>query len=90
VQLQPQVNANISSALAVAEAVEVFEAIQNRGWNCGASNGEGLSRVLAQVLYPKRLGQPDEFAALALAIIDNDYLNGEVIRLDGGIRMQPK
>jgi NAD(P)-dependent dehydrogenase (short-subunit alcohol dehydrogenase family) len=42
------------------------------------------------VVYPKRLGQPDEFAKLVMAIIDNDYLNGEVIRLDGAIRMQPK
>jgi NAD(P)-dependent dehydrogenase (short-subunit alcohol dehydrogenase family) len=42
------------------------------------------------VVFPKRLGQPDEFARLALAIVDNDYLNGEVIRLDGAIRMQPK
>jgi NAD(P)-dependent dehydrogenase (short-subunit alcohol dehydrogenase family) len=42
------------------------------------------------VVYPKRLGQPDEFARMAMAIVDNDYLNGEVIRLDGAIRMQPK
>jgi NAD(P)-dependent dehydrogenase (short-subunit alcohol dehydrogenase family) len=42
------------------------------------------------VVFPKRLGYPDEFAQLALAIVDNDYLNGEVIRLDGAIRMQPK
>ncbi|HWC68964.1 MAG TPA: SDR family NAD(P)-dependent oxidoreductase [Acidimicrobiales bacterium] len=44
----------------------------------------------ASVVNPKRLGDPDEFARLALAIVDNDYLNGEVIRLDGAIRMQPK
>ena len=42
------------------------------------------------VLYPKRLGVPDEFAVLVMAIVDNGYLNGETIRLDGGIRMQPK
>jgi hypothetical protein len=42
------------------------------------------------VLYPKRLGVPDEYAALVMAIVDNGYLNGETIRLDGGIRMQPK
>ena len=42
------------------------------------------------VVYPKRLGEPDEFAKMAMAIVDNDYLNGEVIRLDGAIRMQPK
>ena len=39
------------------------------------------------VPYPKRLGNPNEFAKLVLHIIDNAYLNGEVIRLDGAIRM---
>lgn len=39
------------------------------------------------VPYPKRLGDPNEFAKLVLHIIDNGYLNGEVIRLDGAIRM---
>ncbi len=43
-----------------------------------------------QVLFPKRLGRPEEFAALAHHLITNDYLNGETIRLDGGIRMAPK
>jgi NAD(P)-dependent dehydrogenase (short-subunit alcohol dehydrogenase family) len=42
------------------------------------------------VLFPKRLGVPEEFAALALHIVENGYLNGEVIRLDGGLRMPPK
>ncbi len=41
--------------LVVAEEVEVFEAAQNQGWDCGASNGEGLSRVLATELYPAEL-----------------------------------
>lgn len=41
----------------------------------------------ASVPYPKRLGAPDEFAKLVAHIIDNAYLNGEVIRLDGAIRM---
>lgn len=41
----------------------------------------------SSVPYPKRLGAPQEFAKLALHIIDNAYLNGEVIRLDGAIRM---
>lgn len=40
--------------------------------------------------HPRRMGQPDEFARLAMAIIDNPMLNGETIRLDGAIRMQPK
>jgi 3-hydroxyacyl-CoA dehydrogenase/3-hydroxy-2-methylbutyryl-CoA dehydrogenase len=43
-----------------------------------------------QVPFPSRLGQPDEYAALALHIIDNQMLNGETIRLDGAIRMQPR
>lgn len=43
-----------------------------------------------QVPFPKRLGQPDEFGALACHIIANAMLNGETIRLDGAIRMQPR
>ena len=43
-----------------------------------------------QVPYPQRLGRPDEYAALAMSIIENGYLNGETIRLDGAIRMAPK
>ena len=43
----------------------------------------------ASVPHPSRLGQPAEFAALVRSIVDNDYLNGEVIRLDGALRMAP-
>jgi len=43
-----------------------------------------------QVPYPSRLGAPDEYARLVLAIADNGYLNGETIRLDGAIRMAPR
>ncbi|HVT58616.1 MAG TPA: hypothetical protein VHR45_09460 [Thermoanaerobaculia bacterium] len=46
------INEDFTSALVVAEVVEVFQALQGGGWNCGASNGEGLSRVLAEELYP--------------------------------------
>jgi NAD(P)-dependent dehydrogenase (short-subunit alcohol dehydrogenase family) len=50
-----------------------------------------LKRSLgAQVPHPSRLGDPAEFAALALHIIENPMLNGEVIRLDGAIRMAPR
>lgn len=42
------------------------------------------------VLFPKRLGQPAEYGRLVVQIASNPYLNGEVIRLDGGIRMPPK
>jgi NAD(P)-dependent dehydrogenase (short-subunit alcohol dehydrogenase family) len=51
---------------------------------------EVLDALAKSVLYPKRLGKPAEIAHLALAIIENDYLNGETIRADGGIRMQPR
>ena len=46
--------------------------------------------LIEMTQFPKRLGNPDEFAMLATQIIENPFLNGETIRLDGGIRMQPK
>jgi 3-hydroxyacyl-CoA dehydrogenase / 3-hydroxy-2-methylbutyryl-CoA dehydrogenase len=42
------------------------------------------------VLFPRRLGEPQEIARVAEMLIENDYMNGETIRMDGGIRMQPK
>jgi NAD(P)-dependent dehydrogenase (short-subunit alcohol dehydrogenase family) len=48
---------------------------------------DGLGK---QVPNPSRLGQPDEFAALATHIVENPYLNGETIRLDGAIRMSAR
>jgi NAD(P)-dependent dehydrogenase (short-subunit alcohol dehydrogenase family) len=56
----------------------------------GMLPAEAKKALGESVVYPKRLGHPDEFAKMAMAIVDNDYLNGEVIRLDGAIRMQPK
>ena len=44
----------------------------------------------AQVPHPSRLGNPDEYAALAMHIVENAMLNGETIRLDGAIRMAPR
>ena len=44
----------------------------------------------AGVLFPKRMGQPEEVASLAAEIFRNSYVNAETIRLDGGIRMPPK
>jgi NAD(P)-dependent dehydrogenase (short-subunit alcohol dehydrogenase family) len=44
----------------------------------------------ASVPFPKRLGEPREFAALVMHCIHNSYLNGEVIRLDGALRMAPR
>ena len=46
--------------------------------------------LAATVPHPSRLGQPAEFAALVQHIIENDYLNGEVIRLDASLRMAPR
>ncbi len=46
--------------------------------------------LAAQVPFPKRLGQPEEYARLALFMVENPYLNGEAIRLDGAIRMAPR
>ena len=46
--------------------------------------------LAAQVPFPPRLGRPQEYAALALAMIENGYFNGECVRLDGAIRMAPR
>jgi NAD(P)-dependent dehydrogenase (short-subunit alcohol dehydrogenase family) len=46
--------------------------------------------LAASIPFPKRLGTPEEFARLALHIVDNVQLNGEVIRLDGALRMAPR
>lgn len=46
--------------------------------------------LAAAIPNPPRLGKPEEFAALVRSMIENDYLNGEVVRLDGALRMQAK
>ena len=48
------------------------------------------ARLQVGVLFPKRLGNSHEFATLAGELLSNSYMNAESIRLDGGIRMQPK
>jgi len=56
-----------------------------------AGMSEELQKSLgAQVPFPPRLGRPAEFADLVMAIAGNPMLNGETIRLDGAIRMQPR
>jgi NAD(P)-dependent dehydrogenase (short-subunit alcohol dehydrogenase family) len=47
-------------------------------------------KLKRDVLYPKRLGTADEFASMACELLSNSYMNAEVIRVDGGVRMQPK
>ncbi|MBP0111813.1 SDR family NAD(P)-dependent oxidoreductase [Bradyrhizobium vignae] len=51
---------------------------------------EAQDSLAAAIPFPRRLGNADEFAALALHMVENAYLNGEVVRLDGSLRMAPK
>jgi NAD(P)-dependent dehydrogenase (short-subunit alcohol dehydrogenase family) len=51
---------------------------------------EFKARLVAPVVFPKRMGRPDEFGHLVRSLIENDYMNAEVVRFDGGIRFQPK
>lgn len=51
---------------------------------------EAQDSLAAAIPFPRRLGQADEFASLAAHMIDNPYLNGEVVRLDGALRMAPR
>ncbi len=56
----------------------------------GELNAEVTAALTASIPFPARLGRPPEFARLVLSIVDNPFLNGEVIRLDGAQRMPPK
>jgi NAD(P)-dependent dehydrogenase (short-subunit alcohol dehydrogenase family) len=56
----------------------------------GSLPEEAQKSLGTQVPHPARLGNPDEYGALAVHIIENPMLNGEVIRLDGAIRMAPR
>ncbi|GLY27200.1 SDR family oxidoreductase [Kineosporia sp. NBRC 101731] len=51
---------------------------------------EYLAGLAAAVPFPQRLARPDEYAKLALMLIDHDYINGETVRMDGAIRMPPR
>jgi NAD(P)-dependent dehydrogenase (short-subunit alcohol dehydrogenase family) len=42
------------------------------------------------VPFPKRLGTPDDYASLVMELVRNGYMNGETIRMDGGLRMPPR
>jgi NAD(P)-dependent dehydrogenase (short-subunit alcohol dehydrogenase family) len=55
-----------------------------------SASDETKAALGASVPFPKRMGDPDEFGALVQHICENGYLNGEVIRLDGAIRMPPR
>ncbi|MGY1835185.1 SDR family NAD(P)-dependent oxidoreductase [Blastococcus sp. SYSU DS0510] len=56
----------------------------------GSLPEEARAALSAGIPFPKRLGRPSDFAELALAIVENGYLNGEVIRMDGALRMAPR
>jgi NAD(P)-dependent dehydrogenase (short-subunit alcohol dehydrogenase family) len=51
---------------------------------------EQRQALAANIPFPTRLGEPDDFARLAIAMVENAYLNGETVRLDGALRMPPK
>ncbi len=51
---------------------------------------EARQALAVGIPFPSRLGQPDDFARLALHMVENSYLNGETVRLDGALRMPPK
>lgn len=56
----------------------------------GMSEEQATEYFAKGVPFPKRMGRPEEYAKLALSIVDNDYLNGETVRLDGALRFGPK
>ena len=56
----------------------------------GALPQEARDELGHAIPFPQRLGRPDEFASLAIQIVENPMLNGEVIRLDGALRMPPR
>jgi NAD(P)-dependent dehydrogenase (short-subunit alcohol dehydrogenase family) len=59
-------------------------------YGTGQASEDLKATLAAPVVFPKRMGTADEFAHLVQALIENDYMNAEVIRFDGGIRFQPK
>lgn len=56
----------------------------------GALKEEVRAALSKDVVFPKRLGEPADYAAFVMSIVENGYLNGETIRLDGALRMPPK
>jgi NAD(P)-dependent dehydrogenase (short-subunit alcohol dehydrogenase family) len=59
-------------------------------YGAGPESDDFKAKLTAPVVFPRRMGRASEFARLVRALAENDYLNAEVIRLDGGIRFQPK
>jgi len=59
-------------------------------YGTGPGSDEFKAKLVAPIVFPKRMGTAAEFAQLVRSLIENDYMNAEVIRFDGGIRFQPK
>jgi NAD(P)-dependent dehydrogenase (short-subunit alcohol dehydrogenase family) len=59
-------------------------------YGAGPASDDFKAKLVAPVVFPKRMGSAAEFAQLVRSLIENDYMNAEVIRFDGGIRFQPK
>jgi NAD(P)-dependent dehydrogenase (short-subunit alcohol dehydrogenase family) len=59
-------------------------------YGTGPAAEEFRAKMVAPIVFPKRMGTAAEFAHLVRALIDNDYMNAEVVRFDAGIRFQPK
>jgi NAD(P)-dependent dehydrogenase (short-subunit alcohol dehydrogenase family) len=59
-------------------------------YGTGPASEDFKARLSAPIVFPKRMGTAAEFARLVRALIENDYMNAEVVRFDGGIRFQPK
>ncbi|MFP4513690.1 MAG: SDR family NAD(P)-dependent oxidoreductase [Acidimicrobiales bacterium] len=59
-------------------------------YGSGPGSDEFKSKLKRDVLFPDRLGTADEFASMALELLTNDYMNAELVRVDGGLRFQPK
>ena len=59
-------------------------------YGTGPASEEFKAKLSAPIVFPKRMGTAAEFAKLVRSLVENDYMNAEVIRFDGGIRFQPK
>jgi len=68
----------------------IFTPIYKSIAGAGKDADEFLARLAAPVVFLKRLGRADEFGQLVRSLVENDYMDAEVVRFDGGIRFQPK
>ena len=83
--------ARLAFAIKANPNLAVLRILADAGFGADVVSGGELARALAAgVPFPSRLGTPADYAKLARHIIENDMLNGEVIRLDGAIRLAPR